>query len=107
MSRGPARTETVVVTHEGQRYRIERTHDVAGPGTVKEYWPGRGIVCSERRWLGHRYAARLSWYAAINPTGEPFKATARAEDFPSRRAAIRWLLAHSPIKHAREEGRDG
>jgi hypothetical protein len=57
----------------------------------------------------------LAWYAAVNPTGEPFKALTRVEGLSSRRAAIRWLLAtsaalglprHRPIlcAHADEGG---
>jgi hypothetical protein len=84
--------ETVTVQHEGRQYRIQRRPGLT-TGTVREFWPGRGVVGSERAWLGHRHAARPTWYAAANPTGEPFKATARAEQLPSRRAAIRWLLA--------------
>ncbi len=86
-------TETVSVRHEGRRYRIERTHDVLGPGTVREFWPGRGVIGSQSTWLGHRHAARPTWYAAVNPTGQPYRATVRDERLPSRRAAIRWLLA--------------
>jgi hypothetical protein len=87
--------EPVEVTFEGHRYWIERRPGVGGPGSTSELWPGRGVVGSYRRWLGHRHSARLTWYAAINPTGEPFAATSRAEDLPSRRAAITWLLAHT------------
>jgi hypothetical protein len=86
-------SKSVVVTAEGRRYRIER-HDGL-PDTVTEYWPGRGVVSSERAWLGHDFAKRVTWYAAIKPTGEPFKATERVEDLPSRRAAIRWLLSRT------------
>jgi hypothetical protein len=87
--------ETVTVQHEGRRYRIERTRGVLGPGTLREFWPGRGVIGSQRAWLGHRHAVRPTWYAAINPTGQPGRATARVEQLPSRRAAIRWLLATS------------
>lgn len=95
MAADASSTETVTVQHEGRRYRVERTRDVLGPGTVRELWPGRGVVGSERRWLGDRYATRPTWYAAVNPTGQPYCATARTEQVRSRRAAIRWLLTRS------------
>ncbi len=93
-------TETITVRYEGRRYQIERTHGAFGPGTVREYWPGHGLIGSEKRWLGDRFAAQSLWYAAVNPSGEPFRATARREQFRSRRAAIRWLLAETtPARH--------
>jgi len=85
-------TETVTAQHEGRRYRIERGPGVTA-GTVREFWPGRGLIGSQRVWLGDRHAARPTWYAAVNPTGQPYRATVREERLPSRRAAIRWLLA--------------
>jgi hypothetical protein len=60
-----------------------------------EFWPGRGVVGSYRHWLGHAYSKRLFWCAAINPTGDPFAATARVDELPSRRAAIEWLLTNT------------
>jgi len=83
---------TVTGTHEGQRYRVERTPDVNGRGTMQQYWPGVG---SERAWLGDRLAARLSWYAAVNPSRMPGEATARVKGLRSRRAAVRWLPANT------------
>lgn len=100
MAADPSSTETRSVRHDGHRYRIERTRDVLGPGTVREFWPGRGVIGSQRTWLGHRHAARPTWYAAVNPTGQPYRATARQEQLPSRRAAIRWLLAASATPDA-------
>ncbi len=100
-ARRESTTETITVRHEGRRYQIERTRDAFGPETVREYWPGYGLIGSERRWLGDRFAAQLAWYAAVNPSGEPFRATARRERFRSRRAAIRWLLAATRIGKAR------
>jgi hypothetical protein len=89
----------VVVTFEGRRYRIERRPGVSGAGSTSEFWPGRGVVGSYRRWLGHRYSTRLIWYSAVNPTGQSFVATAQSGDLPSRRAAITWLLTHAPTSH--------
>lgn len=85
--------ETVTVTVDGTRYTITRT---AGPqdGTVVERYPGLGLVFSERAWLGHRWASTVRWAAAVNPTGEPFAASARVEGLRSRRGALRWLLAN-------------
>jgi hypothetical protein len=60
---------------------------------MSEFWPGCGVVGSERRWLGSDWVKHPP--GTINPTGEPRQATGRAEDLPSRRAAIRWLLGHS------------
>ncbi|MHA6629152.1 hypothetical protein ACU61A_27270 [Pseudonocardia sichuanensis] len=94
--------EPVEVRFAGRRYRIERRPGVTGPDSVSEFWPGRGVVGSYRRWLGHRHSARLTWYAAVNPTGEPFSATEKSGDLPSRRAAITWLLTHAPTE--RDEG---
>jgi len=74
---------TVTGTHEGQRYRVERTPDVNGRGTMQQYW------------LGDRLAARLSWYAAVNPSRMPGEATARVKGLRSRRAAVRWLPANT------------
>ncbi len=91
---GPS-AATVTMTHEGLRYHVEPTPDANGRGTVQEYWPGYGVVGSERAWLGDRLAARLSWYAAVNPSRMPGEATARVEGLRSRRAAVRWLLANT------------
>ncbi|MGQ0575736.1 MAG: hypothetical protein ACT4RN_16265 [Pseudonocardia sp.] len=88
--------ERVTVQHAGCRYRVVRRRDVNGRGTVQEFWRGHGVIGSEKRWLGGRYAARLSWYAAVNPAGKPFAASERRTDLSSRRAAVRWLLAHKP-----------
>lgn len=86
----------MTVVHRGLRYRIQRRDStVGGPGTVTEYWPRRGVIGSYRRWLGHDYTKRLIWYAAVNSTGEPYAASRRVDDLPSRRAAVRWLLAES------------
>ena len=88
--------EPVTVVHEGRRYRIRRRPStIGGPGTVAECWPGRGVIGSYRRWLGHDYTQRLLWYAAVNPTGQPYQASRRVDEMPSRRAAIRWLLAET------------
>jgi hypothetical protein len=38
---------------------------------------------------GSDWAKRPTWYAAINRTGESFKATEQVEDLPSRRAGDR------------------
>lgn len=88
--------ERVTVRHGGSRYRVVRTRNVNGRGTVQEFWHGYGLIGSEKRWIGGRYAARLRWYAAVNPAGKPFAASARVKDLPSRRAAVRWLLAQKP-----------
>lgn len=88
--------ERVTVRHGGCRYRVVRTRNVNGRGTVQEFWRGHGVLGSEKRWLGGRYAACLSWYAAVNPTGKPFVAGARVTGLPSRRAAVRWLLVQTP-----------
>lgn len=93
-ARHASNTETVTVRHEGRRYRIERGPGLQA-GTVREFWPGRGVIGSQRAWLGDRHAARPTWYAAVNPTGQPYRATVRKEQLRSRRAAIRWLLATS------------
>jgi hypothetical protein len=93
---------SVIVTFASRRYRIWRRPGLQ-PGTVSEFWPGRGVVGSERRWLGSDWVKHPTWYAAINPTGEPWKATGQVEDLPSRRAAIRWLLAHATASE--ESGR--
>ncbi|MBL8927076.1 MAG: hypothetical protein JNM77_12675 [Pseudonocardia sp.] len=87
-------TTEIVVTIDGKRQRITRT---PGPqdGTVVERWPDRGLVFSERAWLGTHWAKSLRWSAAINAGGRPFEATERAEGFTSRRAAVRWLIAHA------------
>ena len=92
-----SRVETITVHHQGQTYRIERstTNQNDPAGSIHEYWEGHGVIGSHRKWLGHRYTRRLYWYAAINPTGQPYKATRRANDLPTRRAAITWLLNHS------------
>jgi len=90
----PGSTTRVTVQHKGRRYRIERSSGVAA-GTVREVWPGRGVIGSQRPWLGDRHAARPSWYAAVNPTAKPYGALAYQERLPSRRAAICWLLATS------------
>ncbi len=94
--------DPVTVVHDGRRYRIRRRPStVGGPGAVAECWPGRGVVGSYRRWLGHDYTQRLRWYAAINPTGAPYAASRRVDELPSRRAAIRWLLANTGPDPAR------
>ncbi len=86
--------EKITVRHHGQRYRVDR--DIAGQdGLTHEYWPQRGVIGSHRKWLGHRYTRRLYWYAAVNPAGQPYQATSRANDLPTRRAAITWLLDNS------------
>lgn len=87
--------ETVTVTHDGQRYRIERTAGYQD-GTVVERFPGLGLIGSSRAWRGHTWAKGCTWWAAVNPTGEPGKATANVEGLSSRRAAICWLLSHAP-----------
>ncbi len=88
--------DLVTVVHQGHRYRIRRRRStVGGPGTVTETWPGRGVIGSYRRWLGHRHTKRLIWYAAVNLTGQPYAATRRVDELPSRRAAVRWLLAET------------
>lgn len=94
-SHRPAGARTVHVTVAGHRYRIERRPGTDGPGTVTEFWPGHGLISSHRRWLGDRHARRVTWSAAVNPTGTAFHATAHTEGLPSRRAAITWLLAHT------------
>ena len=91
-----SRVETITVQHQGQNYRIQRSTDQDDPdGFIQEYWEGHGVIGSDRKWLGHRYTRRLYWYAAVNPTGQPYKATHRANNLPTRRAAITWLLDNS------------
>jgi hypothetical protein len=92
MSERPWQALTVIF--EGTRYRILRRPGLV-ERTVEERWPGRGIVASERLWLGYDYSERLRWYAAINPACEPFRALERVDNLTSRRAAIRWLLARA------------
>lgn len=87
------RGESASVRHAGRRYRIDRMRDVCGAGTVREFWHGHGVIGSERRWLGDRFAARSVWYAAVNPAGKPFAAKVREDGLSSRRAAVSWLLA--------------
>jgi hypothetical protein len=86
----------VTLVYRGQRHRVYRTADPAGVGTVKEYWPERGVIGSTRKWLGHKHTERLYWWAAVNPTATPYAATEAVEDLPSRRAALDWLFQHSP-----------
>ncbi|MFC5996742.1 hypothetical protein ACFQE5_21265 [Pseudonocardia hispaniensis] len=88
--------EQLTVRHGGCLYRIVRRRDANGQGTVQEFWRGHGVVGSEKRWLGGRYTARLSWYAAVNPAGRAGAARCRTEGLPSRRAAVSWLLAQQP-----------
>ena len=76
---------------KGQRYDVQRT-DGHAPGTVVERYPGIGLIGSERPWRGSGWAKTLTWWAAVNPSGLPGQAQERAEGFPSRRAAITWLL---------------
>jgi len=92
-ARGPS-TATVTMRHEGLRERVEHTADANGRGTVWQYWPGYGVVDSERAWLGDRLAAWLSSHAAVNPSRMPGETTARVEGLRSRRA-VRWLLANT------------
>jgi hypothetical protein len=72
----------VTLTYRGRRHRVYRTAEPAGAGTVKEYWPGRGVIGSNRKWLGHRYTERLYWWAAVNPTTHTTDTTADAGDLP-------------------------
>ena len=89
-----AATRVETVTFDSKRYRIERTAG-CGRGTVVERWLGIGVVGGIRAWRGHSWAESVRWYAAVNPTGEPFQATVRADGFASRWAAVRWLLANA------------
>ena len=62
---------------------------------IVERWLGIGVVGGIRACRGHSWAKSVRWYEAVNPTGEPFQATAHADGFTSRRAAVRWLLANA------------
>ena len=72
-----AATRVETVTFDSKRYWIERTAGYGGPGTFVERWLGIGVVGGIRAWRGHSWAESVRWYAAVNPTGEPFQATAR------------------------------
>jgi hypothetical protein len=37
----------------------------------------------------------VTWYAAVNPTGEPGKAIRNVDGLSSRRAALAWLIANA------------
>jgi len=82
-----------LITFAGRAYLVEQT-DGLQAGTVTERWDGIGLVGSVRRWMGYRWSEGVRWYAAVNPTGEPGKAIAYADGFPTRKAAVEWLLAH-------------
>jgi hypothetical protein len=59
----------ITVTHDEQRYRVERTEGYAR-GTVVERFAGMGLIGSHRRWLGTHFARSVTWWAAVNPTLE-------------------------------------
>jgi hypothetical protein len=91
------------VTYQGRRYQIKRKYDSGRPCSGYEFWPGRGVIGSYRKWLGHKHSEHRYWYAASNPTGKPYSARERVEDLRSRRAALDWLFQHTSTSE-RDEG---
>jgi hypothetical protein len=73
---GAQPAELTAATYRRRRYLIERRAGYA-PDTIVETFPGIGLVGSDRRWLGGRWATRATWWAARNPSGQPGQATAQ------------------------------
>lgn len=79
----------IKLQHAGRCYWVERT---VRPSGVLEHWIGIGYVGCVRRKAHEGNAEGTRWWAAQNPSGKPYKATARMEGLPSRRQAVAWLL---------------
>lgn len=90
-----AAPDTRTCTYRGQEHRIEVGEGDGGPGTHLEHWPGRGVIGTHRQFNGSRYAKSLTWYATINPTGEPLNAGSGVVGLASRRAALDWLFSNT------------
>ena len=76
---------------DGRAYMVERS-DGDHPDTITERWEGIGLVGSARTWRGTYWSKGVKWWAAVNPTAEPGHASAYADGFPTRKAAVQWLL---------------
>jgi len=60
------------------RKGAQRVPNVSVDDEVHAVWTSGG--CSCRDWLGHGYAKRARWLAAVNPAGEAWKASQRVKN---------------------------
>ena len=69
----------IKLRHAGGSYWVERTVPTVRRRGVLD---GIGYVGSERRQTRAGNPAGTTWWAAQNPSGKPYKATARMEGLP-------------------------
>ena len=81
-------TRVEAVTVDGERYRVERITGCGGRRTVVERLARHRCRRRHPGVARHSWATSVRWYAAVNPTGGPFQATAQADG--SRRGGPRW-----------------